>query len=237
VEVPPGIYPNASDAYYPTGQGSPPSTGGQSPASDVPPPSAPEPKKRREGLRSVISTALLLILAPLIALAITAFAFQSYQVEGASMEKTLSNNDRLIVNKIPRTWARITDGSYIPKRGEVIIFNQAGLYDAEGQPQKQLIKRVVGLPGERVVVKENTVIVYNEQNPEGFKPDLDAGYKIDAQETPGDVDTLVGDDEVFVLGDNRKNSEDSRYFGPVPSSQIVGKLTMRISPLDKIQKF
>ena len=232
VSVPPGIYPNAPDSHIPY---TPPV--GDQPPTGIPPEPEKPPKRKRERLRSVLSTVLLLILAPLIALAITAFAFQSYQVEGASMEKTLSNNDRLIVNKIPRTWARVTNGNYVPTRGEVIIFNQAGLYDAEGQPQKQLIKRVIGLPGERVVVRENSVTVYNDKFPEGFNPDNDGGYEIDAMETPGDVDTLVGDNEVFVLGDNRTNSEDSRYFGPVPTVQIVGKLTIRIAPLDKIQKF
>ena len=231
INLPPGIYPNVPDPYSAL-----PSDGSQQPSGPPPVPAEP-PKQRWEHTRSVISTILLLILAPLIALAITAFAFQSYQVEGASMEKTLSNNDRLIVNKLARTWARITNGHYTPTRGEVVIFNQAGLYDSEGQPQKQLIKRVVGLPGERVVVKENKVIVYNDKFPEGFNPDKDNGYSISADETPGDVDTLVEENEVFVLGDNRTNSEDSRYFGPISTQQIVGKLTFRISPLDKIQKF
>jgi len=195
------------------------------------------PKKRREGWRSVLSTVLLLILAPLIALAVTAFAFQSYQVEGASMETTLSNNDRLIVNKLPRTWARVTNGQYTPQRGDIIIFNHSGLFDGSGNPQKQLIKRVVGLPGERVIVKDGKVTVINNEHPDGFNPDMSGEYSISVANTPGDVDSLVEKGEVFVAGDNRSNSEDSRYFGPVSSDDIVGKLSARIAPFNKIQKF
>ena len=82
----------------------------------------------REGWKSIFSTLLLFILAPVIALSITAFAFQSYQVDGQSMETTLQNRDRLIVNKTPRTWSRITHHAYVPKRGSIVIFNQAGLF-------------------------------------------------------------------------------------------------------------
>lgn len=198
---------------------------------------AKPPKKRREGLKSILSTVGLLILAPLIALAITAFAFQSYQVEGASMETTLSNNDRLIVNKTSRSWARITDGSYLPKRGDIIIFNQAGLYDSSGNQQKQLIKRVIALPDERVVVKDGRVTVYNSTHPDGYSPDQSGEYPITVSTTNGDIDVVVGADSVFVLGDNRGNSEDSRSFGPVKTDDIVGKLTLRIAPFDKFQKF
>src|SRR5882762_2580960 len=68
-----------------------------------------------EGLKSILSTIAILIIAPLIALTLTAFVFQSYEVDGPSMETTLQNHDRLIVVKVPRTFARITHHSYIPK--------------------------------------------------------------------------------------------------------------------------
>jgi signal peptidase I len=172
-----------------------------------------------------------------IALSITAFAFQSFQVDGQSMETTLQNHDRLIVDKIPRSWARLTHRDYIPKRGNIIVFNQAGLFDVTGNQEKQLIKRVIGLPGERVVVKDGQITIYNSQHPDGYNPDRTGSYVITASTTPGDIDITLKDHEIFVCGDNRTNSEDSRYFGPVAAHNIVGKLSFRVLPIDKAKKF
>ncbi len=189
------------------------------------------------GWRSVGSTLLLLLLAPIIAFSIAAYVVQSYQVDGESMETNLQDNDRLIVNKIPRTLAKFTHHNYLPKRGDIIVFNQTLIQDIGITGDKQLIKRVIALPGERVVVKDGEVTVYNNKNPQGFNPDKSTGYKITAANTPSSVDLVVPADNIFVLGDNRPNSEDSRYFGPVNTSKIVGKLVLRIIPLNKIQAF
>ncbi|HEY5550043.1 MAG TPA: signal peptidase I [Candidatus Saccharimonadales bacterium] len=200
------------------------------------PPAPPSGKAHFGRWRSVLSTLFLFLVAPAIALLIAAFVIQSYQVDGQSMEPTLQDNDRLIVDKWQRSWARITNHNYIPARGDIIIFNQGGLGFAGGA-SKQLIKRVIGLPGERVVVKDNKITVYNQASPEGFNPDTSGGYSLAAVVTPGNVDVTLGSNEVFVCGDNRGNSEDSRFFGPIKVDQIVGKLAFRIVPLDKAQKF
>jgi signal peptidase I len=193
-----------------------------------------EPKG--SGWQSMISTILLFLLAPIIALSITAFAFQSYQVDGESMETTLQNNDRLIVDKIPRTVSRITSHPYVPPRGDIIIFNQAGLFDSP-TGEKQLIKRVIGLPGDRVFIKDGIITIYNRANPGGFNPDRSGLYTIAANNTSGDVNVTLQKNEIFVCGDNRSNSEDSRAFGPVNVNNIVGKLTLRILPISKAQSF
>jgi signal peptidase I len=212
---------------------------GLNPSPPPTPSGSPEPETPGgEGLKSILSTVLLLVGALVIALSIAAFVIQSYQVDGESMETTLQNNDRLIVDKIPRTMARITNHPYVPHRGDIIIFNQTGILDSRGNEQKQLIKRVIGLPGERVVVKEGHITVYNSAHPNGFDPDTSSGYKIAATVTPGDqINFTLGKDEIFVCGDNRPNSEDSRYFGPVNVNNIVGKLVLRIFPLGKAQRF
>jgi signal peptidase I len=82
------------------------------------------------------------------------------------------------------------------------------------------------------------VTVFNEANPEGFKPDqtLQYGKKI-AQPTSGNVDITVSPGEVFVMGDNRENSLDSRVFGAIPSTDIIGSLSIRILPLSEISRF
>lgn len=188
--------------------------------------------------RGLVSTIALLIAAPLLALILTAFVFQSYEVEGQSMETTLQNQDRLIVLKVPRTVARITHNAYIPKRGDVIIFVQRGLASyGEGQDEKQLIKRVIGLPGERVVVKDGSIRVYNQEHPDGFNPDTDGGYGITPRFTNYNVDWTVPPGKVFVCGDNRTNSLDSRIFGPISANDIVGKLVFRLLPVSKAKTF
>ncbi len=213
----------------------PPSLHGEPPGSPIEPPGRPDD---HDGWKSIASTVLLLLLAPLIALSITAFVMQSYQVDGESMETTLQDNDRLIVDKIPRTWARLTHHNYTPNRGDIIIFNQMGLPDSGLSGQKQLIKRVIALPGETVKVSGGKITVYNSQYPHGFNPDQAGLYHITAATTPGEVQpTKLAANEIFVSGDNRPNSEDSRYFGPVNTSQVVGKLVLRLLPVGKIQKF
>ncbi len=194
-----------------------------------------QPKKHR--FKSIFSTALLFLLAPAIALTITAFMFQSYQVDGLSMETTLQNGDRLIVNKMPVTFSKITRRDYYPNRGDIIIFNQNGMF--ESGSDRQLIKRVIGLPGDRVVVKDNKVTVINSANPNGFNPDQHGDYKAPetTKVTSGSVDITVNPGEVFVLGDNRANSADSRVFGTITTDTIVGNLVLRILPLGNSETF
>jgi signal peptidase I len=197
------------------------------------PSQSPQPEK--EGLKGVISTIALLIMAPVIALTLTAFVFQSYEVDGPSMQSTLQNRDRLIVLKIPRTIARLTHHDYIPNRGDIIIFDHP---DGSGAGEaKQLIKRVIALPGERVVVKDGIVTVYSKEHPNGFSPDKTLPYGKVITDTEGDVDLTVPEGEVFVCGDNRSNSLDSRYFGTVPANNIVGKLGLRVYPFNKAERF
>jgi signal peptidase I len=187
----------------------------------------------KDGLRSIGSAILLMVGALIIAFSIAAFIIQSYQVDGQSMETTLQNSDRLIVSKVPRTLARITHHAYVPNRGDIIIFNQSGLFDNSGNQEKQLI----GLPGERVVVKNGQITIYNNAHPQGFNPDTAGLYHIDAATTSGNVDLSLDHDQIFVCGDNRPNSEDSRFFGPVEANNIVGKLVLRIFPTNKAQTF
>lgn len=213
----------------------------QPPASGSTPPPTPRQDfakaRRRENWKSTLSTVLILIIAPLIALFLTTFVFQSYEVDGPSMETTLQNRDRLIVWKVPRTIAQITDSDFIPERGEIIVFTKRGLESFDSAGDKQLIKRVVALPGERVVIRSSVVTVYNSENPEGFNPDLQGDYDPITTGAQNRVDLVVPDGEVFVMGDNRPNSLDSRAFGTVSADNIVGTLAYRIFPLDKAKSF
>lgn len=193
---------------------------------------------RKDNIRSALSTIGILLTAPLIAVFLTVFVFQSYQVDGASMETTLSHNDRLIVWKLPKTWSKITGHGYVPKRGDIIVFVEPSISQFGQDPKKQLIKRVIGLPGERVTVQDGRIIVYNREHPDGFEPDRTLPYGTAIQDnTPIEGSWDVGPNEVFVVGDNRSNSLDSRTLGPIHVENIVGKLIIRVLPLSEMQRF
>ncbi|HSH17800.1 MAG TPA: signal peptidase I [Candidatus Saccharimonadales bacterium] len=194
---------------------------------------------RKETVREITSTIGVLVAALLVAFALIAWVFQSYEVDGPSMENTLQNRDRLIVWKVPRTIARISGEPYIPKRGEIIIFIESGLSNFGSSDNKQLIKRVVGLPGDRVVVRSGTITVYNQERPGGFNPDtnLAHGDIVPEENVERDIDVTLDDNQLFVAGDNRPNSLDSRTFGPIEADQIVGKLSLRLLPVSQIEKF
>lgn len=216
-----------------------PATSGQiSTGSDSTPPTPPKHKKH-QGFRDFLSIVAVLASALLLAFALISFVFQSYQVDGQSMETTLQNNDHLLVWKVPRTIARITHHAYIPNRGDVVIFNEPGLTDFGGGNDKQLIKRVIGLPGDRVVVRNGTITIYNQQHPDGFQPDKTLPYNKDniIPITSGNVDITLGKTQLYLCGDNRSNSLDSRVFGPVDADNIVGKLAVRVLPLGNMKKF
>lgn len=223
-----------------------PNAGGQPPArSPYPTPqiddSSPHvsPPSRSETIREITSTIGVIVAALLVAFALIAWVFQSYEVDGPSMETTLHHNDRLIVWKVPRTIARITGNPYVPHRGDVIIFVESGLSNFGSSDSKQLIKRVIALPGERVSVHNGVLTVYNKEHPQGFVPDktMSYGKVVNESTDERELDVQLGKNELFVCGDNRPNSLDSRTFGPITSDQIVGKLALRLLPISQIQKF
>ena len=204
---------------------------------DNTPPSRSSSHRKREGFGSMASTIAVLLIAPLVALFLTSFVFQSYQVDGPSMESTLSHNDRLLVWKLPKTWSRITNHPYVPKRGDVVIFVERALADASDPGGKQLIKRVIALPGERIVIRGSSVMVYNKEHPQGFSPDKTLPYGSVIEYTEGDVDQVVPEGTVYVMGDNRANSRDSRSFGAVDLHDVVGKLIFRVWPINEAKLF
>ena len=187
--------------------------------------------------KDLFSTIGILLTALVVALLMITFVFRSYQVDGPSMESTLQNTDKLIIWKVPRTWAYITHHAYIPGRGDIIVFNESGLSQFGQADSKQLIKRVIGLPGDRIVVSNGVYTVYNQQNPKGFDPDKTLPYGKVIDVTSGNIDVTLGKDQLFVSGDNRPDSLDSRAFGPINASQIVGKLVLRVFPLTNAKAF
>jgi signal peptidase I len=168
---------------------------------------------------------------------INTFVFRSFNVVGPSMEKTLYTGDRLIVDRLPVTWAQLQGKSYMPKRGQVIVFKNPH-YTLDAQDEF-IVKRVIGLPGERVVLENGTYTVYNKENPDGFNPD-DRNNGEPGSPTSGEVDEVVPEGELFVSGDHRQDnySYDSRNgLGTIPLYDVVGPAAVRIYPLNKMRTF
>lgn len=160
------------------------------------------------------------------------FVFQAYHVDGGSMTPTLATADYMIVSKVQNSLSRIQGKSYIPKRHQIVVFN----YPKD--TSLIFIKRVIGLPGERIVVKGGKITIYNTGHPEGFSPD-DGSFERASSYTEGDIDEVVPDGSIFVVGDNRQpgGSFDSREWGMLPSSDIIGDAVVRLLPLDGFRFF
>lgn len=188
--------------------------------------------------RELFSILAILSSAVLVAITIALFAFQSYKVDGQSMVNTLHDGDRLIINKLPRTLARLTGNNYIPHRGDIVVFSEKDdRSSSQPAPNRQLIKRVVGLPGDRVVVKNGQITIFNSANPGGFNPDNNPDWRLSDTTTNGALDVELGARQIYVFGDNRSNSMDSRSFGPIDTDQVVGKLMFRFLPLGNSRGF
>lgn len=158
--------------------------------------------------------------------------FQTYEVYGQSMEPTLSAGDRLVISRLGKVYSNVTDQPYIPKRGEIIVFREPN------GGEQQIIKRVVALPGERVVVRDGEIRIFNQDNPGGILPD--ELVDVDFSYTNGAVDITVPADSVFVVGDNRSPgaSLDSRNdLGTIPEDYIIGNLVLRLIPITQLQWF
>lgn len=168
---------------------------------------------------------------------INAFIFRSFNVVGPSMQTTMYTGDRLIVNRLPVTWAQLQNKPYVPDRGQVIVFKNPR-YNV-GTGDEYIVKRVIAFPGERVTVADGVLTVYNAEHPTGFHPD-DANHGEPGSPTSGSVDTTVTDGTLFVAGDHRQGdfSFDSRSgLGLIPYYDVVGPVKLRIYPFTAIRTF
>lgn len=172
---------------------------------------------------------------------INTFVFRSFSVMGHSMDNTLADGQRLIVNRLPITAAQLSNKPYMPERGQIIVFKNPR-YIA-GSADEYIVKRVIAYPGERVTVDNGILTVYNVEHPTGYHPDDEwrSGGVGPQSPTSGDgVDVTVPDGTVFVSGDNRigNNSYDSRTgLGTIPTFDIVGPVSLRIFPFTEIKSF
>ncbi|OGH65456.1 MAG: signal peptidase I [Candidatus Magasanikbacteria bacterium RIFCSPHIGHO2_02_FULL_47_14] len=148
------------------------------------------------------------------------FLFKPFYVKGQSMEPSYYAKEYLIIDEITYRFRE-------PERGEVVVFK------APFEKDDYYIKRVLGLPGERVKIEDGKVIIYNEQYPEGVVTE----ERYLEEKTPGSINVSLGPDQYFVMGDNRDESFDSRRFGPVSRDAIVGRTWLREWPVTRAGLF
>lgn len=167
--------------------------------------------------RSALEWFVVIAGAVLVALAIKTFLFQAFYIPSGSMLPTLQIDDRVLVNKVSYDLHDVN-------RGDLVVFERPGLADAPADTGEadDLIKRVIGLPGDSVEVRDSVVYVNGAA--------LDEPYLPDGLQFGNAPPVVVPDDHVFVMGDNRPDSRDSRAFGPVPVEDIVGRAFLRIWP-------
>ena len=196
--------------------------------------------QRHPFIKDAIGVIVFIVFIVLGTIFINTFIFRSFNVVGPSMESTLHTGDRLIVNRLPVTLAQIQNKDYIPKRGQIIVFKNPR-YNV-GMGDEYIVKRVIGLPGERVTIKDGKYVVYNHEHPDGFNPD-DDNHGEPGLVTSGAADEVVPSGELFVSGDHRDGtwSFDSRNgdngLGTIPLYDVVGPVSMRIFPINKIRLF
>ena len=190
---------------------------------------------RHAGLRDAINFVVFVLLVLVGTLLINSFIFRSFNVVGPSMEPTLHTGDRLIVNRIPVTAAKLQNQNYLPERNQIIVFINPRY--VEGSQDEYVVKRVIAYAGERVVVEDGKMRVFNQEHPEGFNPDKTVEHGTPGSPVSGSTDTVVPDGSLFVVGDHREGqySCDSRgCMGTIPLYDVVGPVGLRIWPIPKL---
>jgi signal peptidase I len=184
--------------------------------SPSPPTGVRRARRRQSSRRNAVEWAIVIVGAVLVAIVLRWLVVQAFYIPSASMEPTLEIGDRVLVNKLAYRFGE-------PERGDIVVFERppnsgAGIID-------DLIKRVIGLPGEVVEARDGAVFVDGRQLEEPWLPE--------GAFTPDFAPVEVPADHVFVLGDNRPNSEASNRFGPIDEDLIVGRAFVRIWPIGR----
>jgi signal peptidase I len=188
----------------------------------------PKEKKEKSPLAEFLSTAGKFIyevikttaIIIIVAFLIRFFLIQPFLVEGESMEPNFHNNEYLVIQKV---------SGYLNKykRGDVVVFKYPN------NPEVSYIKRIIGLPGEKVKFDQGKIIIFNNQYPEG--QELTENYTLSiTDETNQASEKNLGPNEYFVMGDNRNNSSDSREWGALNKKFIQGKVLIRLYPFSDI---
>jgi signal peptidase I len=195
-------------------------------AADAPAPEGADPGetgRRRGGLGCAVEVVETLVLTLVIFLVIQNFVAQPFQVKLHSMERTFTEGDYVLVDRLTGRWSPYS-------RGQVVVFQPPPAWTDQPEPY---IKRVIGVGGDTVEVRDGQVFVNGAALDEPYLFRNDAGV---AEPTEAGATTrwFVPDGELFVMGDHRHVSSDSRAFGPIPVSSVIGRGVLRYWPLSKL---
>ncbi|MGO8864104.1 MAG: signal peptidase I [Acidimicrobiales bacterium] len=180
------------------------------------------------------NAAVVLVLAVLIALLLRTFVVETYFIPSGSMEPTLQVGNRILVDKLAYHLHSV-------ERGDIVVFARPPRENCPGPVVPDLVKRVIGLPGETISLSGGGhVLIDGRRLAETWLPPAQQGTTFPGPSgTPYSLDHpyKIPSNAFFVMGDNRDNSCDSRYWGPVSKNLIVGKVDLRIWPLTAIRFF
>lgn len=184
-------------------------------------------KRRRRGRRWLVEWAVVVLVAVAVALVVRTFVFETYYIPSGSMEPTLMVGDRILVDKL---------GFHLTglHRGDIVVFRRPPL---EPDPVPDLVKRIIGLPGETIATSPSgQVLIDGKPLAEPWLPRGTTTFPIPGDYRPWSLrhPYTIPKGEYYVMGDNRGNSSDSRVFGPIPASSIVGRAVFRIWPLSRL---
>jgi len=189
-------------------------------------PKPPEPEKSRSRVRTTVEWLLVIGGALLVALLVRTFFIQAFWIPSDSMEPTLHKGDRVLVNKLSYKLHDVN-------RGDVIVFRrpEAARSANPDDDIEDLIKRVIGLPGDTISTVDGVIHINDDPLPEPYLPEGTRSVMPNGEDMAPEV---IPEGEFFVMGDNRGNSQDSRYFGTIDEDLIVGRAFVRIYPLGDI---
>jgi len=193
--------------------------------SPIDPLTTPEPSEGGKGdargaitvKRLLLETAIVLAIALPLALGLHTFVTQVYAISGHSMEPTLHDGERVVIDKLHSGLDEIAIG-------DLVIFTSAQ------DPRKNLVKRVIGLAGDRIELRGTRVLRNDEPLEETYI------HRSLYPDRPGEA-VVVPPGHIFVLGDNRPQSQDSRHFGSVPIELVKGRVFLRLWPIDSLTSF
>jgi signal peptidase I len=181
-------------------------------------PAEAEPRRRRRWRQALAETAIMILVAVLLVGLVRAFAFQIFWIPSSSMVPTLGVYDRIVVQKAFFTWRDV-------REGDIVVFSHPPLDHCGGPQEGDLVKRVIALPGQTIYSSGNSIYVNGRLLAEPYLPHDDPlGPPVPDASSQHPYRVPPG--EFYMLGDNRADSCDSRYWGPVMRSSIVGKVVL-----------
>jgi signal peptidase I len=180
----------------------------------------PVPRKVQSRSRTIVEWLIVLAIAVLVSLLVRTYVFQTFSIPSGSMEPTLQVGDRILVSKLSVEFGTI-------HRGDILVFKAPPDVRSDcGDDVADLVKRVIGLPGDHLTSKGNTIYVNGSPLKQPWTHNEPIFRHIGRVTVPAN--------HYFMMGDNEPNSCDSRYWGSIPRSSVIGKVFLRIWPLSRI---